>query len=110
MSAPFSFPASVGFEGLVALRDEGDAHIDAEAEPRFDLSGLEIASSAAVAVLIAWFRYAHAHGKVVRFLAVPPALMNIIEVSGLREALPVDAPPEGASSVAAQRDERMEDR
>ena len=95
MGAPFRFPASVGFDGLVALRDRGDAHIEAETEPSFDLSGLREARSAAVAVLIAWFRYAHARGKVVRFLSVPPALMNIIEVSGLREVLPIETPPVG---------------
>ncbi len=100
MSVPFSFPASVGFDGLIALRELGDAYIDAEAEPSFDLSGLAEASSAAVAVLIAWFRYAHARGKVVHFFSVPPALMNIIEVSGLRQALPVETTSAVTSAVS----------
>ena len=53
------------------------------------IAGLENASSAVVALLIAWFRYGHAHGKVVRFLRVPAAIMNIIEVSNLSEVLPI---------------------
>ena len=56
-----------------------------------DLAELAGASSAVVALLIAWFRYGHAHGKVVRFLHVPTSIMNIIEVSELAEVLPISA-------------------
>ena len=85
----YQLPAEVTFANLVSLRDQGKRHIDECDLAEFDLAGLENASSAVVALLIAWFRYGHAHGKVVRFLRVPAAIMNIIEVSNLTEVLPV---------------------
>jgi ABC-type transporter Mla MlaB component len=79
----------VDFDNLVEIRAAGERHIDASSEPVFDLSGLKQSSSVAVALLVAWFRYAHVHGKVVTFVGVPTELMNIIEVSDLEEVLPV---------------------
>ena len=91
----FELPKEVSFENLVATREAGKQHIDSLVADtdvaEFDLAGLTDASSAAVALLIAWFRYGHAHGKVVRFLNVPAAIMNIIEVSELAEVLPIAA-------------------
>ena len=87
----YELPAEVSFANLVQLREQGKAHIDGADSAEFDLSGLNGASSAVVALLIAWFRYGHAHGKVVRFLWVPAAIMNIIEVSNLAEVLPIAA-------------------
>ncbi len=99
---PFELPAVVDFPNLVEVREAGNAHIDGAETAEFDLSGLTEANSAVVALLIAWFRYAHGHGKVVRFLRVPVAIMNIIEVSDLTDVLPIVDPenPE-VSSVAA---------
>ena len=73
----------------------------------FDLAGLENASSAAVALLIAWFRYGHAHGKVVRFLRVPAAIMNIIEVSNLAEVLPIAGARRRRSEFGAPMNEAI---
>lgn len=97
----FTLPAEVNFTNLVSIRDAGKQHIDAAGAEtdnatgvaEFDLAGLGEASSAVVALLIAWFRYGHAHGKVVRFLHVPVAIMNIIEVSDLADVLPIAAAP-----------------
>jgi ABC-type transporter Mla MlaB component len=97
----YELPAEVNFDNLVSIREAGKRHIDAAGsaangatdEAEFDLGGLGDASSAVVALLIAWFRYGHAHGKVVRFLHVPVAIMNIIEVSDLAEVLPIAAAP-----------------
>ena len=85
----FKLPRRVDFENLMALRLAGERHIDAQAEPEFDLSELQEANSAGVALLVAWFRYAHVHGKVVAFQGVPNPLMNIIEVSELAAVLPL---------------------
>ena len=87
----FALPAEISFANLVAVREQGKQHIDSAEVAEFDLAGLAGASSAVVALLIAWFRYGHAHGKVVRFLRVPAAIMNIIEVSNLAEVLPIAA-------------------
>ena len=93
----FALPAEVGFANLVEVREQGKAHIDEVELAEFDLARLSGASSAVVALLIAWFRYAHARGKVVRFLRVPAAIMNIIDVSDLTEVLPiVDSEPDAA--------------
>jgi ABC-type transporter Mla MlaB component len=93
----FALPAEVDFENLVQVREQGKAHIDSVETADFDLAGLAGASSAVVALLIAWFRYAHARGKVVRFLRVPAAIMNIIEVSELAEVLPLVGPEPDAA-------------
>lgn len=93
--AVFSLPAEVNFANLMAVRVEGESHIDQTDPAEFDLSLLANGSSAVVALLIGWFRYAHAHGKVVRFLGVPVTIMNIIEVSDLGAVLPVAADKPG---------------
>ena len=94
----FQLPDHVDFDSLMTVRTAGEAHIDAQSQPVFDLQSLTEASSAAVALLVAWFRYAHVHGKVVKFIHVPAGVMNIIEVTELDEMLPVDAAPVGAES------------
>lgn len=89
MTAHF-LPDVVDFDNLVAVRSDGEAYIDATEIPLFDLARLTSASSVVVALLVAWFRYGHARGKVVTFTHVPPEVMNIIEVSELDEVLPVE--------------------
>jgi ABC-type transporter Mla MlaB component len=88
--APFELPERVDFENMVAVRSAGERHIEDVTEPSFDLSGLKESNSVAVAVLVAWFRYAHARGKVVEFTHAPAELMNIIEVTELSDVLPVE--------------------
>lgn len=90
----FELPDHVDFENLMAVRAEGERYIDAAEQPTFDLAGLTNSSSAAAALLVAWFRYAHVHGKVVRFENVSAELMNIIEVTELSDVLPVKMPDE----------------
>ncbi len=91
----FALPEEVSFDNLVSVRSEGEAHIDRSETADFNLGAVGHASSAVVALLIGWFRYAHARGKVVRFLHVPVAIMNIIDVSELGEVLPVSGPDTG---------------
>ena len=88
--AAFVLPDHVDFENLAALRADGERYIDETGEPVFDLASLRNASSAAVAALVAWFRYAHVHGKVVQFVHVPTGIMNIIEVTELSDMLPLE--------------------
>jgi ABC-type transporter Mla MlaB component len=94
----FEFPDHVNFDNLMSVREAGEQYIDGAAQPVFDLSGLANASSAAAAVMVAWFRYAHVHGKVVQFDHVPTGLMNIIEVTELADVLPVKSEAGEASS------------
>ncbi|MGD8829497.1 MAG: STAS domain-containing protein [Pseudomonadales bacterium] len=91
MPRAFMLPEHVDFENLMAVRATGEEYIDQNDEPVFDLSALATSSSAVVALLVGWFRYAHTHGKVVSFTKVPTGVMNIIEVSDLTDLLPIEA-------------------
>ena len=62
--------------------DAGIAALTAGASD-FDLSGLERVDSAAVAVMIAWQRYALQEKKLLKFHSAPPALQSLIALYGL---------------------------
>ena len=80
----------IDFDNLTDIRRVGEARISEVNETlRIDLSGLEQANSATVALLIAWFRAAEAQEKSVVFVEVPPELRNIIAFSGLEQVLPL---------------------
>jgi ABC-type transporter Mla MlaB component len=85
----FAPPPHVDFTNFNEVRAAGERHIDAHAETDFDLSNLAESNSAVVALLIAWFRYAHAHERKVQFSQLPVALQNLIEVAELAEMLPL---------------------
>ena len=90
--AAFQLPCAVHFDNLGELRQAGESYLDDQAENAvFDLSPLEDCNSAAVALLMAWLRYAHAHGVSVVYAHAPVDLVNIIEVVGLTGTLPVQA-------------------
>jgi anti-anti-sigma factor len=89
----------VTFENLMALRAEGDRVIATATEPvRMHLEGLDGGNSAAVALLMAWFRAATAHQKTIEFVDVPKEVRKIIELSGLTEVLPL---VESSATVSA---------
>tara|TARA_Y100001933_G_scaffold21205_1_gene18139 strand:- start:2870 stop:3187 length:318 start_codon:yes stop_codon:yes gene_type:complete len=87
----FPVTGAVTFDNLMEIRRAGEATI-AEAEDGvvFDLSGLENGNSAAVALLMAWFRAADRHDRAVAFAGAPAELVSIIELSGLTEVLPLE--------------------
>ena len=98
-SAAFRLPAEITFTNIVPLRDDGERLIRDDLEsPEFSLTGLEISNSTAVALLLGWFRRAHRMGKSIVFTDVPEDLLNIIEVSGLSEVLPLQTEPVEADS------------
>lgn len=81
----------VDFDNANELREQGERLIESEAsDVRVDLTGLTAAGSVAVAVLIAWFRHASLLDCAIRFSNVPPALVNVIEFSGLNDVIPVE--------------------
>lgn len=82
----------VAFENLAVVRQSGEALIGAgEGEVvQFDCSGLEEASSVAVALLIAWRRMARGSGKSVVFSGTSLALRNIAAFSGVDEILALE--------------------
>ena len=92
-ASAFALSGSVDAENFAAWQARGEAFIAGceEAIPCFDLSALESSNSLAVALLLAWLRYAARAQKSVQFAHSPAALRNIIQFSGLTQLLPLDA-------------------
>jgi phospholipid transport system transporter-binding protein len=104
----FALRGPVTLANLKDIRRRGEDALTA-AGPRaaMDISGLTGANSAALAVLMAWFRQAQALGKSVVFTGVPTELLKIIELSGMAEILPLaDGPAPGAASQPADQEVR----
>ncbi len=88
----------VGFDNLMELREQGEAAIrDGGDRAVIDLSGLENGNSAAVALLMAWFRLAENLGKEIVFQAPPAEIENIVGLSGLSALLPLGNPGEATT-------------
>lgn len=89
-AADYRVDGPVTFHNLERIRKEGEVAIEAAGERvNIDLSGLEQANSAAVALLMAWYRAAEGDGKAIAFVDAPVALVNIVELSGMTEVLPI---------------------
>ncbi len=87
----FYLPDEITLDNIAEVRGAGERHITAGGnECTFHLAGLEHNNSLAVALLMAWFRHAHVHGKTIVYVGVPEQLRNIIDVYGLSEVLPID--------------------
>lgn len=84
---------SVTFDNLADIRQAGEALIGEARHGgiEFDCSGLEEASSVAVALLIAWRRAAGRCGRPVAFKGASLGLRNIAAFSGLSDVLPLEA-------------------
>ncbi len=84
---------SVTFDNLAEIRRVGETRIrEAQhGDIAFDCSGLEEASSVAVALLVAWHRAAGRCGKSVTFRGASLGLRNIAEFSGLGDLLSLEA-------------------
>ena len=73
----------------VITRAAGESYLDEHSdESVFDLSGLEECNSAAVALMMAWVRYAHVHGKSVVYSGVRITSYNVCYTKLLRVRLP----------------------
>jgi len=82
---------TVTFDNLMERREAGEQAIaGAAGELVFDLGGLEAGNSAAVALLMAWFRAADRQEKAVRFVGVPQELRSILDLSGMAGVLPLE--------------------
>jgi anti-anti-sigma regulatory factor len=82
---------TVTFDNLMERRESGEQAIaEATGEVVFDLGGLEAGNSAAVVLLMAWFRAADRQEKTVRFVGVPSELRSILDLSGMTGVLPLE--------------------
>ena len=82
-------PERVTLDNLTAIRAQGELCIDQNPALVVDLSGLKDYSSAAVALLVAWFRHAQQQQKSIEFAQIPSELLSIIELCELDEMLPI---------------------
>jgi anti-anti-sigma factor len=104
--ACFALRGPVTLANLKDIRRQGEAALTT-AGPRavMDIAGLTSANSAALAVLMAWFRQAQTLGKTVVFTGVPTDLRKIIELSGMAEILPLaDAEAPALTSQSADQE------
>ena len=82
----FSTVTSLTAEAAAVFRDQaarGLMHIE------IDLSGLESANSAGLALLLEWLEMAHAHGIRLVYRHLPDSLNRIAMVSNLQTLLPL---------------------
>lgn len=93
----FSAPSHVDFKNFAAVRASGEGFLAEESDETavVDLSSLESCNSIVVALLMAWFRFAHARGREVVYAGAPQDLLSIIEISGLIEVLPLSSEAAG---------------
>lgn len=94
IGTPVDYPVSeaVNFDNLAALREAAERQIEALAEHetlQVRFTSTQHSGSAAVALMIAIYRRGHVAGRAVEFVDVPEDVINIIEVSGLSDILPV---------------------
>jgi phospholipid transport system transporter-binding protein len=102
----FRLTGAVSLANLMDIRRQGEAALAAAAPPvRMDISGLENGNSAALALLMAWFRAARAQDKAVTFTGVPAELQKIIELSGMTSVLPLEhqTPVDSAGRESAEQ-------
>ena len=88
----YAVPEAVDFDNLADLRKRAEQKIDDLADGESMLvrfSSSARSGSAAVALMIAMYRRAHVAGKSISFVDVPDEVVNIIEVSGLTDVLPL---------------------
>lgn len=69
------------------LLEQGVAAL-ASGDPLFDLSGVDEADSAGLAVLFGWQRAATAQGKPLRVANLPASLVSLADVYGVSDLLP----------------------
>ena len=94
IGAPVDYPVpeAVNFDNLAELREAAERQIEALAEHQslqVRFTSTRHSGSATVALMIAIYRRGHVVGRTVTFADVPEDVVNIIEVSGLSDILPV---------------------
>ena len=77
------------FDSVVDVEAKGSAWLATQASPqcRVDLSGLEYANSAGIALLLSWRRVAISHQRALVVANTPKHLGAIIELVGLEQVL-----------------------
>jgi phospholipid transport system transporter-binding protein len=77
----------INFANVVKLRRLGEAAMDKITELSFDFSAVHQCDSSALALLIAWQRYAKKNLKIIHFLQVPASLVAFAKVCNVQDIL-----------------------
>jgi len=87
-SGIYQLAGPLGFDSVMGLAQAGRSAITGSDEKViFDLSKVTVVSSAGLALLISWLRYARTHGKHLHFTHIPDSLIGLARVSGLSHLL-----------------------
>jgi len=80
----------LGFATVTSALAESESLFgDGKGELVFDLGAVERADSAGLALLIEWMRRARRAGRAVRFLNLPPQMLEIARAASLDRVLPL---------------------
>lgn len=77
------------FSTTPTIHKRGCQLISASPQPIFNLQNVITSDNSAVALLTSWVRYAKSLNKAVIFIHIPKQLLDIIDVSGLKNILPI---------------------
>ena len=80
----------LSLRNALSVTQSGLAEI-ARGESNFDLSGVTVADSSAVAVMLAWQRAANAQGKAIVFHGISASLSSLIALYGVSDFLEAGA-------------------
>jgi len=84
----FRLVGELSFDTVPNLVERGEELFDGSPVLCIDLSGVDRADSAGLALLIEWTRSAREEGKQIRFVNIPAQMRDIARVSGLDNVLP----------------------
>ncbi len=84
------------FGSVGPLLAQGEALMPRTGQVQIDLSGVESANSAGLALLLEWLDLAQARGVRLRYLGMPESLTRIAAFSNLGTLLPTEAEPDPA--------------
>ncbi|OGO93081.1 MAG: hypothetical protein A3F41_04310 [Coxiella sp. RIFCSPHIGHO2_12_FULL_44_14] len=89
METEFVFPLAerIDFSNVVSLRREGERHLLQHARVTFDFSAVTVCDSSALALLVAWKRFAHHHQVGIHFINVTPSLKMLASVCNVQGIL-----------------------
>lgn len=86
----FRLLGGLDYDSVPLLWERSLEAFEPHAGLQLDLQGVSRADSAAVALLLAWTRWAARRGRPIRFLRVPRSMLAIIELSDLEGLLPIE--------------------
>lgn len=93
----FALHGSLNADSVPALWQQAGGAFQGARELDIDLSAVERADSAGLALLVEWTRQARQNGQRIRFLNLPEQLLAIARVSGLDTMLPFSTGDRGTT-------------